>query len=474
MDNLTYFDFVSFDLITLIISSFDNDSLSNFLDFYGTTDFNWNYIYFLHFNRFIYLYEYYGLNLSYREYYDYLSIEKLKSVFNIEGETRNDMSIIRKLTTEDLKVKLLRKIPKEIKLLSNLTTLYLVKIKLRNIDELYQLMNLEVLMLNDNHLTEIRDSISNLQNLTCFTVGNNRITYISENLYSLKSLKQLGLHDNHIEYISDNITNLKNLVSLNIGGNPIIQFPTDLTKLKKLRVFAINNTKILDRIKLPLIKLNLFANNTFSGRVPDNLRNQTKLTKLFLARNNLNIITNEFDNLINLKELVLTDNNIKELNFSDDLNLEIIFLQNNNFIEFPISILNLSMLRTLDLGHNSISEISEEIRNLQYLRHLSLYENNIESLSLEGTNINYLVIYSNNLRYFVPNDRLKILLIFNNPIKNFSFLDKSPNITHLFIDKEQEEYINKNNYPNINFYVITDTYNLQKHLPSNFNYIFHF
>src|SRR6266498_1811492 len=85
---LDYFDFVPFELVDIIISYLDNDSLENFnLISYNKID--WNYISYLHTGKFN------TIRLTYKEYYDYLSEEKLRSIFEIKGNLDDVTSLSR-------------------------------------------------------------------------------------------------------------------------------------------------------------------------------------------------------------------------------------------------------------------------------------------------------------------------------------------------------------------------------------------
>ena len=473
MDNLTYFDFVSFDLITLIISSFDNDSLSNFLNFYGTTDFNWNYIYFLHFKRFIYLYEYYGLNLSYKEYYDYLSIEKLKSIFNIEGETRADLLRTREISKIKSDTKL-TVIPKEIGLLINLSKLIINNAGLENIEELYQLINLEVLNLRHNKIKKISDNIINLKQLRSLLLDFNNVSNISNNLYALSSLVALTFYENNVNYLSDDVLNLLNLKDLVIGKNPIERMPTDLTILNKLKVFNINSIKILKDLALPKITM-LYAADSFFRDIPDNIINAKELEFIFMPFNGITRITTEFDNKPNLRILALFNNEITEFHIKSVNDLIRINLRENQLNKFPESVLSLHRLKVLNLSYNKISEIPINISNLQRLDVLILHHNNITSISLNNPNINIktLIINNNNLNHIDVNPNIRTLSIYRNKINDFSFINRLINLRNLIIDSKQKKIIDEFNLRNVNIYIIDNSNELEKKLPEDLYNLFY-
>lgn len=135
-------------------------------------------------------------------------------------------------------------------------------------------------------------------------------------------------------------------------------------------------------------------------KIPDCIGALTKLEILNASHNNLTCLPRTITNLINLKQVVLTDNKLKEFPtvFCGLKHLDVLNLAKNEItnISSEISTLNVT---ELILNQNQISEISQYIASCPRLKTLRLEENclqlgaihskiltdsNISNLALEG------------------------------------------------------------------------------------------
>ena len=83
------------------------------------------------------------------------------------------------------------------------------------------LTNLERLWLSKNKLTTLK-GISNLKNLEMLDLSYNELTLTSlEGINKLTNLKFLSLYGNELTSLPDSIGNLKNLEMMDLRGNPI-------------------------------------------------------------------------------------------------------------------------------------------------------------------------------------------------------------------------------------------------------------
>jgi Leucine-rich repeat (LRR) protein len=83
------------------------------------------------------------------------------------------------------------------------------------------LTNLERLWLSKNKLTTLK-GISNLKNLEMLDLSYNELTLTSlEGIDKLTNLKFLSLYGNELTSLPDSIGNLKNLEMMDLRGNPI-------------------------------------------------------------------------------------------------------------------------------------------------------------------------------------------------------------------------------------------------------------
>jgi Leucine-rich repeat (LRR) protein len=148
-----------------------------------------------------------------------------------------------------------------------------IELKLDTISDpenIYNLVNLELLDLTDNSIEDIPPEISNL---TC--------------------LETLNLLYNGITEIIPEICNLTSLTELLLNDNCITDFPPELCQLANLSVLCLNNNTIT--------------------RIPHEIYLLTNLTELYLNNNNLEEIPSELFQLTNLSVLEINNNNIKNI-----------------------------------------------------------------------------------------------------------------------------------------------------------------
>ncbi|OAX41182.1 L domain-like protein [Rhizopogon vinicolor AM-OR11-026] len=183
---------------------------------------------------------------------------KLKTV----GDALDSMS---SLAVLDLSFNLLRHVPEALSHLHSLKTIYFVQNKIskitglgsvggtlrslelggnriRHIEGLDALVNLEELWLGKNKLTKL-ENLSKLSRLKILSLQSNRITKI-EGLDQLVSLEELYLSHNGVERL-EGLENNKNLRTLDVGANfvPAIENISHLILLEEL---WLNNNKIPD------------------------------------------------------------------------------------------------------------------------------------------------------------------------------------------------------------------------------------
>jgi Leucine-rich repeat (LRR) protein len=160
-------------------------------------------------------------------------------------------------------------------------------------ENIYNLVNLELLDLTDNYIEKIPPEISNLTNLETLNLSRNYITIIIPEMCQLKNLSSLYLGYNGITSIPPEIYNLANLKELLLNNNFITEFPPELCQLTNLSVLALNNNTIT--------------------KIPHEIHLLTNLTDLLLNNNILTEIPSELFQLTNLSVLELTNNNIKNI-----------------------------------------------------------------------------------------------------------------------------------------------------------------
>ena len=177
-----------------------------------------------------------------------------------------------------------------------------IELKLDTISDpenIYKLVNLELLDLTDNYIEDIPPEISNLTCLETLNLRLNCITEIIPEMCNLISLRSLYFGENGITIIPREICNLANLTELLLNNNFITEFPPELCQLANLSVLCLNNNTIT--------------------KIPHELSQLTNLTELHLNNNNIEEIPSELFQLTNLSVLELTNNNIKNIVANDNI-----------------------------------------------------------------------------------------------------------------------------------------------------------
>ncbi|MBD3215974.1 MAG: hypothetical protein GF311_25405, partial [Candidatus Lokiarchaeota archaeon] len=140
--------------------------------------------------------------------------------------------------------------------------------ELKNLpDSLFKLSFLKRLVLYRNKLSNITESIGNLENLEYLDLRENHLKNLPESMKRLESLTTLGLGGNKFKNLPDSICNLKKLEILHLGINNFIHFPENVTELHSLRKLYLHGNKI--------------------SNIPESIENLTNLKHLDLSRNNL-------------------------------------------------------------------------------------------------------------------------------------------------------------------------------------------
>ena len=248
-----------------------------------------------------------------------------------------------------------------------------------NIDFSYN-KNLEVIYFNQS------DTIS--QTITNITFPqNNKIKHIIGKRYAgnldlsdFKFLETFEMIDSQIH----NIILPESIKTLNLKDNPIERI--DLTSLLKLKTVILSIS---------------YLKNTI------NFTNNPNLETVELFGNPLSVKLNkqiDFSHNINLKTLVIKENDLESLNLENNVKLEILELSENKITKLDISknlnlknlYINKSKLESLNLENNIKLEnldVSDnkylknlDIRNLKKLKHINLNDTIIRKDSIDFSN----------------------------------------------------------------------------------------
>lgn len=250
------------------------------------------------------------------------------------------------------------------------------------------------------------------------------------------STKNIQLSSGRIKRIPDELEQLVGLQYLDLFGNSISDLPDWFYKLKELRNLSLRNNKFSN---IPTIIFTLnglkhinLAENRISNLHETDIRNLSKIETVDLSHNGISLIpeaTIEYpgttsllakgnaleyfpkvlNDIITLRVLDLSENNIDKFADNDFVqleNLEELDLSYNKLTYLPPSIGKLKKLKKLNLSGNRISYLPKEFENLVELKSLDLSGNPIENvpveISAQGPQgvINYYLSLGDNVQLF--------------------------------------------------------------------------
>ena len=142
------------------------------------------------------------LDLSYNNI-NYID-DKIGNLINLKKLKLNNNNIffineclfnLTKLVELDLGYNAITDIPVTINKLVNLIELYLEHNLILNIDNIYNVVSLNILILRSNLFKEINNDINRLINLTYFSFANNNIEFISSNILDIPGLTNIFIND---------------------------------------------------------------------------------------------------------------------------------------------------------------------------------------------------------------------------------------------------------------------------------------
>ena len=110
----------------------------------------------------------------------------------------------------------------------------LSKQKLKSIpEEVFELPNLQYLVLRKNKITEISNRIGELKKLRVFDISRNKLEVLPPEIGQCIELRTLILNQNMIHTICPEIGDLSNLQVLDLWGNEVAKFPFEISKIQE-------------------------------------------------------------------------------------------------------------------------------------------------------------------------------------------------------------------------------------------------
>lgn len=275
-----------------------------------------------------------------------------------------------------------------------LTSLSLVGVNLSVLpNSIGKFKNLVHLSLRSNQLRAMPDSLLVLQHLRTLDVSANGYLYDSEVFNVLKNMKveTLDFSSSGLFGIDPSIGDVKSLKQVNFAKNDIKELPETFSNIK-IEVLDMSENLKLDSVK--------FFNQ---------LKSQSALKVLNLARCELSFLSGSIGNLSALEVLNLQGNQLSNLPFSIgnlkklkslDLGMEGIGLRMNQLSSLPSSFASLTALERLDLSGNKLAALPQDFGQLSGLTYLDLNFNALEDFPapiVKLTKLTYLNLNGNSI-----------------------------------------------------------------------------
>ncbi|XP_042034612.1 probable LRR receptor-like serine/threonine-protein kinase At3g47570 [Salvia splendens] len=294
-----------------------------------------------------------------------------------------------------------------------------------SIPDLGNLKHLQMLMLEQNHLSGEESSTQELTFLSSLTKCRN-LKYLAVSDNSLNgilpasignfssSLQSIWLQNSHIVgAIPSEIGNLSSVLFIDLGGNHLRgPIPPSIGHCKKLQRLYLGRNKLGGSIPNDVCRMNnlgelILDRNMLVGPIPECLGEVKSLREINLGYNQLNsTIPPNFWNLTDLVKLSLSSNhligqlssqlgNLKSIScldlsfnqFSGNIPssiggcqlLECLYLSNNLLDgSIPQSLANVRNLKALDLSYNNLSgSIPKSLEDLRFLVHFNASNNKL-------------------------------------------------------------------------------------------------
>ncbi len=224
------------------------------------------------------------------------------------------------------------------------------------------------------------------QHLQTLVLSNQALKNIPDSISHLSALHRLDLSSNKIKNIPLCFKLLNNLLYLNLTGNELCEIEGAIVEKKpKLQeLYLANNTDIkklsfkLSKV-VTLEKLDLSGCSLVVGAFQKTFDALKRLTHLWVGDNRLSKIPEVLKNLTTLETLSLKGNTIKEMVIVDHTwnSLTDLNISHNQLCCLPDEIVSLSALKILDVSHNNLAGTDD------IPRHFPLLEN-IQSINLSS------------------------------------------------------------------------------------------
>ncbi|CAH1264332.1 LRRIQ4 [Branchiostoma lanceolatum] len=252
-------------------------------------------------------------------------------------------------------------------------------------EEVFDITELECLILSDNSLTSIPEAIGRLQKLRRLDADRNMLTSLPRRLCSLTDLDVLFVNDNNISSLPPGVEKMQKLSKLGLGDNKLTQLPPGVCSLPRLRVLHVGNN-MLSSLPPGVEKLQSLAKLKIKGNqlteVPPGVCSLSNLEVFDVGNNKLSALPPTIEEMQKLSQLSINDNELTELTggVCSLLNLEVLDVRNNKLSFLPSDIARMRKLTALYLSHNKLTELPSGVCSLSNLEVLLVAKNRLYTL----------------------------------------------------------------------------------------------
>lgn len=299
------------------------------------------------------------------------------------------------------------KITKEISLVwtENVTTIHLTNRNINNLEDILKFPSkLVELNLSHNHLVSIPQAVLNLEHLKILDISFNKVLFFDDTPGFCHIIEDLNLSHNNLagppywvwsesptRLAKLDLSNNTNITKAFENGyfEELLQYSTLVTDVKLYNCRLKHYTKLLKTLpKVKILELGCsdfgrFAANNIEHLPGPSLDQCCDIERLNLRNTDLYNVDSNIDIFKNLKEINLSHNHINILpnQFCNLVNLEICVLSSNKILYLPEDMVKLKKLVCLRLDSNELCMFPEKIKELTNLRVLDLYDNSLYEVS---------------------------------------------------------------------------------------------
>lgn len=288
-----------------------------------------------------------------------------------------------------------------------------------------KLMYLDV---SNNRLDQLEHAeLHTLGGLLKFNLANNRLSQLPPYFGAYRSLRILNLSSNFLEEIPPFLCELGSLEELDLSFNNISELPEELGDLKNLERLLITNNRLTNPLPDSFRKLlNLRELDIkFNGiREIDIVAELPKLEVLYAEHNSISSFVGKFQALRHLK---MSSNPLNKFEFTEPVpTLKVLNLSTAQLASIDSAFANITNLEHLNLNNNYFVSLPQQIGRLSQLEHFSIAHNSVGELPPQIgclTELRFLDIRGNNMSKLPMEiwwaNRLETLNISSNCIDNF-------------------------------------------------------